>query len=245
MPWPYEIDTGTNIFGWAYAIMPRLAGTSGEGAFGGNHKAAQDPAFSYAAGVALGRLHKTPVTEPGKYDRALDRLVPVRTVYADSVSGDIEVLVTASRTASPATTEADVEWVTELIEGAMPALRQPPPPAIIHLDYSPGNSIGIRDGDHWSVTGIVDWMTAEAGDGEADLARMLSLSGSGSGIALPFIEGYRSIQPERDGFRERFPVYMLLDRLLIWEYGQRNGVWFEPGLSMRDWIEPFTTIFAS
>jgi len=95
------------------------------------------------------------------------------------------------------------------------------------------------------VTGIVDWMTAEAGEPEADLVRMLSLYLGAPESAGPFIEGYRSIQPERDGFAERFPVYMLLDRLLIWEYGQRNDVWFDPGISMREWIEPFIHMLAT
>ena len=240
VPWPYEIDAGTDIFGWAYAITPRLPGTSGEAAFGGHHRAARDPAFAYATGVSLGRLHETPVDAAGKYELAEDGLVPLTMTHVQAVRADVDALVAASRAASSATTDSDCEWVDELFEPARPALSQPFRPTIIHLDYAPGNSVGVRDGDGWRVTGIVDWMTAEAGDPEADLARMLSLYLGAPETAGPFIEGYRSIQPEREGSRERFPAYMLLDRLLIWEYGQRNRVWFEAGVSMREWIEPFT-----
>jgi hypothetical protein len=33
-------------------------------------------------------------------------------------------------------------------------------------------------------------------------------------------------------------LYILLDRLIIWEYGQRNGIWFPEGLTLRKWAEP-------
>jgi hypothetical protein len=33
---------------------------------------------------------------------------------------------------------------------------------------------------------------------------------------------------------------MLLDRLIIWEYGQRNGLWFRPGMTLREWAELYT-----
>ena len=83
VPWPYEIDDDAGIFGWPYAVMPRLAGTSGEHAFGGNQKAGRDPKFAAAAGAALGRLHHTPVGDAGLYDLATDTLVPHQRPYAE------------------------------------------------------------------------------------------------------------------------------------------------------------------
>lgn len=89
---------------------------------------------------------------------------------------------------------------------------------------------------------MIDWMTAEAGDPEADIPRMLSLCVNDPDSTRLFLGAYRSVHPERDGFSERFPVYMLWDRLHIWEYGQRNHIWFDASVTMRQWIEPFTAM---
>lgn len=93
--------------------------------------------------------------------------------------------------------------------------------------------------DHWRLTGIVDWHTAEAGHPECDLARPLAtfrqykMAG-----ASEFMAAYRELQPELPGFRERLPVFMLWERLLIWGYWQQHKG-FPDGLGMRQWMEPY------
>jgi hygromycin-B 7''-O-kinase len=242
VPWPYQVDTGSDIFGWPYAVVPRVDGTSAEQAFGGNHRAAHDPGFARAAGEALGRLHSVPMAACGTYELLSDELKPLNESYAAHVASVVRTLIDQCRAASAATTDADVEWVESLLERASAAMATPFAPSVIHLDYAPGNVVGLAADGGWEVTGIVDWMTAEAGDGETDLSRMLSLYAGDVSRAAPFIAGYRSVQPVRGGFEERFRVYMLLDRLWLWEYGQRNGIWFSPEITMRPWIEPFTVI---
>jgi hypothetical protein len=34
------------------------------------------------------------------------------------------------------------------------------------------------------------------------------------------------------------PFYLLADRIRIWEYGQRNKIWFREGMTLREWAEP-------
>lgn len=242
VPWPYRIDTGSDIFGWPYAVVARVDGASAEQALGGNGRAAQDPGFARAAGEVLGQLHSAPMAVCGTYDLASDSLIPDAGTYADHITDVVRTLVEQCRAASAATTDADVEWVESLLERASAAMAAPFTPGVIHLDYAPGNIVGRSAREGWEVTGIVDWMTAEAGDGEADLSRMLSLYVDDVSRAAPFVAGYRSVQPVRAGFDERFPVYMLLDRLWLWEYGQRNGIWFTPEMTLRTWIEPFTNM---
>jgi aminoglycoside phosphotransferase (APT) family kinase protein len=98
----------------------------------------------------------------------------------------------------------------------------------------------------WRPTGVVDWMTAEIGDPEADLSRTLAHHRfHGSDDYLSFISAYRTFHPARPGFEERFPLFMLWERMLIWEYGQRNGGWFPEGMTLRRWIEPFTRMLVT
>ena len=48
-------------------------------------------------------------------------------------------------------------------------------------------------------------------------------------------------RPARAGFAQRYALFMLRDRLIIWEYGTRPGNnWFPPNQSFRDYAEPFT-----
>lgn len=46
-------------------------------------------------------------------------------------------------------------------------------------------------------------------------------------LARMFLRTYLRLQPARPGFQELFPAYMLLDRLVVWEYAQRykNEPW--------------------
>ena len=242
IPWPYRIEESTDIFGWPFAVVPAVAGASGEQAFGGHHRAARDAAFARAAGLALANLHQTRTPTTGVYDLESDALVPHPGSYADYIRATIGTLIERSQAASDATTAADIDWVASILEAASAAMSQPFEPAVVHLDYAPGNILGEQAGAEWRITGIVDWMTAEAGDPEADLSRFLALSLGRPDATRTFLDAYRSVQPLREGFEGRFPVYMLLDRLWLWEYGQRNGTWFEPGTTLRDFAEPFLGI---
>ena len=63
-------------------------------------------------------------------------------------------------------------------------------------------------------------------------------------LAGAFVRAYLAGRPARPGFAARFPVYMLDERLAIWEWAQRERlVWWEPSLTLRQWAEPFTSAF--
>ena len=60
-------------------------------------------------------------------------------------------------------------------------------------------------------------------------------------LARAFASTYLTQKPARQGFAERYALYMLRDRLIVWEYGTRPGNnWFRQGQSFRDYAEPFT-----
>jgi hypothetical protein len=66
-------------------------------------------------------------------------------------------------------------------------------------------------------------------------------------LALAFVGAYVeqmvvTNRPLRPGFAERFSVYMLLDRLIIWQFGQRHGVWWDPSMTLQEWAGQYTSL---
>jgi hypothetical protein len=53
-----------------------------------------------------------------------------------------------------------------------------------------------------------------------------------------FTDAYRAVWPLRPGFEDRYRVYQLVDCLVKWQWGQKNGVWFPRELSFRAFAEP-------
>jgi aminoglycoside phosphotransferase (APT) family kinase protein len=241
-PWPYLINDATDIFGWAYAIMPRLPGEQ-----------LQDPAtrtartdadrlgIAAAMGEALALLQEATWPVHAWYDVEKGELAPLEKPFAewhaDWTGG---YWLDRCRAASTATTDGDVAWVRKVIEGSLDSLAVPLQPAIVHTDYTEGNVVAQRDGAGiWRVTGVFDLMDLYMGDGEADIVRSYaSYYCRSPEIARAFLRAYHALRPERPRFAERFPMYMLHDRLIFWEYGQRNKLWFREGMTLRDWAEP-------
>lgn len=86
-------------------------------------------------------------------------------------------------------------------------------------------------------------MEAYFGDGEADLSRPIAeYFNESPELSRAFFDGYRSQKALRPGFAKRFPVYMPLDRALLWEFFQRNNMrWWDEGWTFRDWASQYTS----
>jgi hypothetical protein len=91
-PWPYRIEEATDIFGWSFAIMPRLPGEPGipEGREEGR-------SYAEALGLALARLHELEWKEAGAYDLAADSVRPYPVSQAERVTGLIRERVASRR----------------------------------------------------------------------------------------------------------------------------------------------------
>ena len=123
--------------------------------------------------------------------------------------------------------EKDAAYIDGLLADHRHALSVPFQPCVVHHDFKEGNIHVNRGAGGWELSGIFDWMTAALGDAEQDLSRMASSLGiAGSNAVRAFLDAYQGRRPLREGARDRFRLYMLLDRLWIWEYARRNQVWF-------------------
>lgn len=142
------------------------------------------------------------------------------------------------------TTPEDVEWVDGTLESSKAALLEPFNPCFVMNDYKEANTVAEKTKNRWQITGVFDLMEAYFGDGEADLARPnLDYWNDKEGYdtrVYVFLNAYfqnRKDSKTRPGFHERFAVYTLMDRMIIWAYGRKFG-WFDGFRDFRAWCEP-------
>jgi len=264
VPWPYLIDDSCDAFPWAFVIMPRMPGLQVTDRAVRRELAPADLlAIAHAMARNLVAMQTVTMQYCSRYDPARDivRPVPVRDHAAwpfNNGYGDVaeapshrELLIARvrcildrARRTNDRTTSRDIEWVECLIDRAGAALQVPFAPCFTMEDYKEGNAVLSRTPSGWQVTGLFDFMGCYFGDGETDLSRITAeYFDQDPNLAREFLSTYLQMKPPRSGFSDRFPLYMLLDRLVIWDYLQRHEDEVASKLgSLRDWTERYTLI---
>jgi aminoglycoside phosphotransferase (APT) family kinase protein len=236
-PWPYLIDLRDDIFGWSYAVMPRMPGIQPSGGL------AREERLGMAQALAENLALMQDLTWPscGGFELAAETIAAYPASWPAWVAADVDRWLDVAREHSDRTTNADIAWVAGLLSRAKDALAEPFQPCFVMHDYKEQNATFERAGAGWRVSGIFDLMECFFGDGEIDLSRQtLQYLEEDPAIGKAFVRRYLDLRPARPGFRERFSVYALWDRLAIWEYFQRPGqaTPWAPGLTLRAWMEP-------
>jgi hypothetical protein len=241
-PWPYLLDPRDDIFGWSYAIMPRMPGLQPSDVGAAASLARKDRlgmAHAMAENLAVMQELKWPYA--GGFSLAAGTIAPYPVSWAEWVVADVHRWLDLARKHSDRTTDADVHWVDGLLRAANPALAEPFQPSFVMHDYKEQNATFERADNGWTISGIFDLMEAFFGDGEVDLSRQTAqYLEEDPALAEAFVRRYLELRPARIGFEERSAVYLLWDRLVVWEYFQRPGreTPWEPGLTLRAWLEP-------
>jgi len=228
VPWPYLLDPSDDIFGWSYALMPRLPGLQlGDPVLYAALTAVDRRRIAAALGTMLARLHR--LTWPHAGD------------YRDRVVARIRHNLTVAREQVAQTTASDASWVEEVLAAGYDMLGAPSEPCIVMEDYTTRNVVVERVGRGWRVSGVFDLMTPYVGDGEADLSRQIAMYWDDEpACARAFLRSYLRHRPPRQGFGARFPIYMLDDRLIIWTWAHRHGVvWWDTSWTLRTWAERY------
>jgi len=196
-------------------------------------------------GEALAELHQVTWPHPGEYSLAEETIVPLNVSYDQWLARRIHTNLAAAQRHSDRTTTADISWVEELIERGRQAINSAFTPCAVHHDYGANNTLAELLDGQWRITGVVDLMMMSIGDGEDDLPRQVAVyvSNGRPDLAAIYISTYLDRRPPRPGFAERAAVYMLDDRVDVWEYGQRHpdstASWFDHSLTLRQWCEPY------
>jgi hygromycin-B 7''-O-kinase len=229
VPWPYEVSDDTELFGWTYAVMPRLPGTNGTTL----SESSDDDgkvALARAHGEGLARLHETSSDFFGPYDVQLNDFMAMDD-YSDWALHRLEYWRNMCRAVNALSTEAEL-YVDEQIEACSPALGETFTPVLVHHDFSLGN---VNFDESMVMCGVFDLFEAYLSDGEEDLVRMLWRFNRAQREA--YGSAYAAHRPFRAGASDRLVIYALSDWLCIWEYGKRVGQWFEDTTFM-DTIQP-------
>lgn len=242
--WPYMIEDDPALFAWPYAIMPRLPGVQLADADVRQQLTREDRAgIVVALAECLALLHGASFDAVASYDAAVHGFRPAPQAYVDWFGDWTRGWLERSRQASAATTDEDVAWVEAIIAEARAPLAEPFTPCLVHTDYKENNTVAQKVGGGWRISGLFDLADTYLGDGEYDLARAYcEYVLHRPEFAQTYLRTYLALRPPRPGFEARFRHYVLHDRLIVWEYGQRSQVWFTPDQTLRPWAEPFLGI---
>lgn len=249
VPWPYRLDPSDDIFGWSYVIMPRMPGLQLSKSDVRDKLGAEDRlGIAYAMGETLALLQELTWPCAGEYDLESDTIQPLEVDYSEWVISRIHHYLQLAMLPSDRTTDADVKWVEMMISLGRKALDVPFQPCFVMQDYKEGNVVAERTDGMWRISGVFDYMEPYFGDGEQDLSRSVAwYADEDLELARAFVQAYvhetcKRHKALRPGFAKRFSVYMLLDRLIIWQFAQRHGVWWDDRLTLREWASQYTSL---
>ena len=221
--------------------MPRMPGLQlGDSDVYSKLSAEDRRSVARAMGKTLAEMHKLKWTCAGKYDLEVDTIRPFDIDYSERIISLARYCLEEGISLSDRTTDTDVLWTEEVISRNQKALEIPFEPCFVDGDYKHANIVVECVNGAWCVSGVFDYMDAHFGDGELDLARPVAMYiEQDPELAHEFVQAYTHHRSLRPGFVERFRIYMLFDRLVCWQFGQRHGVWWKPSLTLREWVEPY------
>lgn len=222
VPYPYLVDEKTDIFGWNYAIMPRLKG----------QRRSNTKEIAQAFGENLAEMQTLTWEFSGQYDPHIKTIKQFDTPHDEWIIEKIRSLMTYC-------TPSDIEWIESLISESRIALQIPFTPTFVMRDYQESNMVVNKVDGIWKVTGVFDLMENYFGDGEVDIPRMyIAYAEKDKTLAKTFLHAYISKHPVRDGFEKRYSIYALLDRIIVWEWAKRTGnCQWNPELTFKTWCE--------
>ena len=270
VPWPYLIDPSSEIFGWSYVLMPRMPGLQlADSQVRAQLGIAEKRGIARALGENLARMQQLAWPFPGRYapkagdvqpfdlacelawpfpvasDPQLSAMQPTVLSHAERVKACLRHhLARAREHNETATTLDDLSWVEDIIADAQKVLDETFEPCFVMEDYKEGNLVVTQHDEGWQVSGVFDLMEGYFGDGEVDLSRPIAeYLNEDSQLAREFLHAYQSQKPLRPGFAKCFPVYMLLDRAILWAFFQSRGWrWWDEEWTFRDWAGQYLSL---
>ena len=240
VPWPYRIDDSLTIFKWPYVIMPRMPGAQLADSEITNSLGQDDwLSLASAMGELVAEMQKLTWPFCGEYDGAKGTVVPLNEPYADWFFGKMRWFLGECRK-YPRTTGADIRWVEQLLQQSRNALEVPFQPNFVMQDLNISNLTAEKSGTHWKITGVFDLAQSFFGNGEQDLAGLATLLGRPE-LMRAYFASYLAHHHPHPGFEDRLKVYMLLQRLTAWYWGnETRKSWLPKDGCFRDWAEQDT-----
>lgn len=241
VPWPHLLVKDADILGWPYIVMPRMPGHCfDERSIRKSLSLDQRHEVAHALGDVLARQQKLAWSFAGDVDPNTYELKPFPGGYLEQMAR--QTLRFAENTGGIGTLSRDDNaWIQHIIDAAA-AHSQDEQAVYVHGDFKLGNLCVTDNGGTWHASGILDLHTSHFGDGEADLCRMLcSFLDTDTSLARVFLDAYRAKRPLAEALPVRMPLYLVNERLKIWQYFTRPDVdapWLK-GKTFRSWVQPY------
>lgn len=133
-------------------------------------------------------------------------------------------------------TTYDREWVGDSIQTARPAMEQAFTPCFVHCDFHTNNVVAEQRDGTWRITGVFDLMSSHFGNGEFDLARQFTAyAEKNPALARTFLDTWCQVAGDRRGRRDRLLLFILNERLKIWEWAKRTRIsWWPDSMCFRE-----------
>jgi len=238
--YPYYVDELTDIFGWSYAIMPRLQGI--QIANGGTMlmEIEKPDRLKIARAMAevLVEMQKFTYKEHGEEASSL-----MNVYYADEDREEIiqgrQEHIAKLRERHPVTDE-DADYIMNILTENIDGLFVPFEPCFKMGDFKEDNVLFSHDaksGD-WEVCGVYDLAYSHFGDGESEIYRAYAMYLEVDvDVAAEFISTYKALKPPREGFEKRLKVHLMGERLGMWEWAMNEQkAWWDENFSLKDWL---------
>ncbi len=240
VPWPCLHDQASDIFGWPYLTMPRMPGSCFNERTILKALGAEDrQAVAAATGVTLAQLQALTSPFSGGFDVDTIMLTPDRGGYTERVTGETRQAAIAAE-ANGVMTAADMDWIEAVARDVWKAGERPN--SFLHGDYKLDNMTVAQEAGRWRVTGVFDFHTARFGDGALDLVHQAcGYLDTEPVLARVFVDAYRANVRNDADLRPWMPLYVVRNRVGLWQYFVRTEappVW-GLGKTFRGWAEPY------
>jgi len=247
--YPYLIDNDTDIFGFKYAVMPRLPGI--QIASGGTvivDLSKNDRLkIARAMAAALAEMHKLKF-EYVKHQKDAAVFAPPNMLQEHS--GHVELIARrlnetiAGLPDISAVTGEDIVYMDEIIKENIDALSFEYEPGFIMGDFKEDNAVFSNDNGDWKVCGVFDFAMSHFGNSECDIARIYAMYiDAGVELAQEFIGEYTKLNPPKEGFYKRLKIYSLAERLGIWWWAKsQNRILWDENMPLRKWLAPYMSV---
>lgn len=250
-PWPYLVDLDESIFGWrhGYVLMPHLAGLKLAAPEAlASLTVDQKRAIASALGRNLQAMQQISSPFAGWYDHALGAFRPFEQPFPGWVVAEIGRCVARSVNRGDIQ-RSDGDWIEARLVEAWDELSVPFAPVLVHHDYKDENVVVRAFGGVWKVTGVFDFAEAFFGDGEVDLVRQIAayVDRGEDDLAKSFLAGFQQESRLRPGALARLGVYLIHDRLTLWDYfhqPENVGKWWYGDTRVREWLERYLLALA-
>jgi aminoglycoside phosphotransferase (APT) family kinase protein len=236
-PWPYHVERDPSLFGWSYALMPRI-----------DHDGIDlsDTGLDWtevAAGLGRGLagLHRLAFPGAGEWSADIDDLQP----FDGSPATWLEARVAAWLFRIADTSQPLDDASTSLVLDHLAAARAELTPALdvtyVHHDYKANNAaLAARPNGRVEVIGVYDLNEGYAGDPLEDLPRALAPLARGHSPEAG-AESLTTYQQTAGRLLSsaRIVAYTVFDLLVLWEFGRRPSQnWFPPDATFATWSRP-------